>query len=357
MGLHLPQRQVTVSSHPVQIDADGFLVSAGIKLNDNDFGYEVLQNISIFGRTYSSSIREQKFTILPFDNPLIARQVQILNAQECELIMPYGYRETVKLKNFVTDEWDRFHNFKENGVPIVLSSAAQGELFRTLESFDDDSITMQNNRYEIKNYLPNAHNVESKDFWSARYQTWQESNEKPGWDLSGPHPALPEILQQIKLPKSRIAVLGAGAGHDAHYLASQGHLVTAFDISLEAINKARSLYPESKNLKFVEADALNLPAQYTGQFDLIFEHTFFCAINPSLRARAVKSYKSLLTPGGFLLGLFFTITLGDKPPFGTSEWELRQRLSSHFELLYWTRPQKNPPGREHWELIVFAKRL
>src|SRR5690606_23315083 len=99
-----------------------------------------------------------------------------------------------------------------------------------------------------------------------------------------------------------------------------------------------------------------LPSELTRQFDVVFEHTFFCAVDPSLRQKVVETWSRLLRDGGHFLGIFFVMDKGERPPFGATEWEIRERLRKKFDFLYWTRWKKSLPHRLGKELVVYAQK-
>ena len=43
--------------------------------------------------------------------------------------------------------------------------------------------------------------------------------------------------------------------------------------------------------------------EHTGQYDLIIEQTFFCAIDPKLREKYVAQSSALLKPSGKIIGV------------------------------------------------------
>jgi hypothetical protein len=47
---------------------------------------------------------------------------------------------------------------------------------------------------------------------------------------------------------------------------------------------------------------------------------------------------------------------GSAPPFGATEWEIRERLKRSFNFLYWTRWKKSIPRRLGKELVVYAQK-
>jgi SAM-dependent methyltransferase len=250
------------------------------------------------------------------------------------------------------DEWDRFHGVTDANVPFVFSRTAQFEFFELLEDFDDDSITIEGRRIEIPPWLPSAGTPGREDFWNTLYK-----NNDTRWDLDKEAPALAAVLPQLKLARQRILVLGAGVGHDAAYLARQGHSVTAVDFSFEAIERARGAYAGIEGLRFARADAFNLPADFNGRYDIVFEHTLYCAIEPRRRNDLVKAWKRALQPRGHLLGIFYVNDRAGGPPFGGSEWEIRQRLRSTFHSIFWTRWRHSVESRKGRELVVYAQLL
>lgn len=330
--------------------------SDGSRLDDKGFGSTVLKNIKMENRAYTTEFQGTSAMVEAFDAPLVAQSAEVMG-DKIKLTMPYGYTQELPAQRLTLDEWDRFHARRHDGVPIVFSRKAQAQFFEQLEEFTDESITLKGQEFIIPSYFESRPEVQKESFWGERFQNWKSNNEKPPWDLEGPLPPLRDIITQLKIMKQRVAIMGCGAGHDAHYLASLGHIVTAFDISADAIEKAKSLYPENDNLKYVQMDLLNPDPKQFGHYELVFEHTFFCAIDPSQREMAIKTYRSLLNEEGYILANFFTITPEGGPPFGATEWEIRKRLDGKFRNLYWTRWRNSLPSRDGWELIYYGQKI
>lgn len=165
--------------------------------------------------------------------------------------------------------------------------------------------------------------IPAQDFWEARYQAGQTP-----WDLGEAAPPFVSALNHPALntpalsgKPGRMAVVGSGPGHDAALFARAGWAVTGLDLSAAAVAQAMARYGEVA--RFVEADLFNLPTDLTAQFDVVLEHTCFCAILPEQRAEYVQAVARLLKPGGSLLGLFWAHNEPGGPPFGTSEAEIR----------------------------------
>jgi SAM-dependent methyltransferase len=73
--------------------------------------------------------------------------------------------------------------------------------------------------------------------------------------------------------------------------------------------------------------------EHQGQYDLIIEQTFFCAINTALRKKYVEHMHNLLKPTGKLIGLLFNDVLNsDKPPFGGNMQEYETLFSKIFNI-------------------------
>ncbi|MEM7647524.1 MAG: methyltransferase domain-containing protein, partial [Pseudomonadota bacterium] len=193
--------------------------------------------------------------------------------------------------------------------------------------------------------------VESESFWSEKYQ-----QQTTPWDLDRPHPELDTTLAQLKLNKMRVLVPGCGSGHDAAFLAEKGNVVTAIDFSPTAIEQAQKKYGDRPNLTFLEGDVFNLDDSHTGAYDLVFEHTCYCAIDPSQRSMLIKQWKRFLDETGHLLGIFFAVPKRTGPYFGGSEWELREKLKKDFQFYYWTRLRHSPDWRRGAELLIYGRK-
>ncbi|MGE4131988.1 MAG: methyltransferase domain-containing protein, partial [Bdellovibrionales bacterium] len=287
-----------------------------------------------------------------FDCALVARHfTKTSDSQFGEIDLPYETKARIPYQSLRVDEWDRFHGVTEKGLPFVFSRQGQFEFFDQLDDYDDETITIAGRRWEVPPWLDSDSKVDQSGFWSQKY-----IENETRFDLGKESPVLPEVLPQLKLARSRVLVIGSGPGHDAAFLAKAGHRVTAVDFSSEAIDRAKVRYQGIEDLSFHQGDAFDLPSDWTGQFDLVFEHTCYCAIRPERRNDLVKVWRRVLQPQGHLLGVFFVMEKLSGPPWGGSEWELRARLKSHFKFLYWTRWRHSPEGREGAELAVFARR-
>ncbi|WP_347357404.1 methyltransferase domain-containing protein [Bdellovibrio sp.] len=337
----------------LQIDEEGIPLSREVRIQDPLVGQEILQNLKVHeGGTLLSTFGGIPVIVEAFDEPYVASQVHLKNDKTWEIQLPFGVHYAFELESLSLDEWDRFHGYTSNKVPFVMSRKAQASFFNLLEEFGDDFIEFNGNTYDIPAYWSSNKDVEKESYWSQIYQ--QEAN--PGWNLGEPAEALKDMLPRLKIARSRVLVLGCGEGHDAALFAAAGHFVTAVDISPLALERARKLYGHMPNMTFVEADLFKLPADFHQSFDVVFEHTCYCAINPERRQELVKIWNRLLVSGGHLMGVFFTFEKRQGPPYGGTEWELRQRLKSSYLPIFWGRWQKSVPRRQGKELFIYAKK-
>lgn len=334
--------------HFLAIDEEGFALSREVRISDEAIGHEILSNLSFSANgAFQSTYGGTPVLIESFDEPLVAQNLDRHEGQWV-LIFPYGYRTTFDPRSLRLDEWDRFHGIIKNGVPFVFSRAAQASFFDLIEDSDDNSITIDGDIMAIPG-LFEASEIVSEQAWSAQY-----IKGTTGWNLEQPAPALVEMLPRLKLPKCRVLVAGCGYGHDAALFAKEGHVVTAMDLSEEALRGAQERYGHLPNLRFEKADIFHLNADHRGAYDLIFEHTLLCAVEPEKRSDLIQKWVECLASGGQLMAVLFAMHKPQGPPFGGSEWEYRERLRKKFQFLFWGRWQKSIPSRQGKELFVFA---
>lgn len=345
------------------IDEDGFVLNEETKVTDQSFGSEVLNNLTLSptGALFSQ-LSNEPVVIEAFDQPLVALKISkpedsSNNLRLWTAFFQYGVSYQFDLSSLSADEWDRFHGHVHNihaekQIPFVLSDDAQNQLFNMVDSFDDDSLTFEGNNFLLKDWLNPKNEVGESQYWTDVYQ-----NEKPGWELERPAPALVEMLPRMKMAKSRVLVLGAGTCNDAAFFAEHGHIVTAVDFSSEAISRAQKKYGHLKNLKFVEKDIFKIDASWNESFDLVFEHTCFCAISPDRRDDLIKIWRRVLVPTGQLMGVFFATEKRFGPPYGGTEWELRERLEPYFQMTFWGRWRQSLDRRNGKELFVLAQKI
>lgn len=329
------------------MDEDGYFNVAGERIYDAEVGRPWLESLEIDDQ---HRVRTQDQRILEaFDAPIVAQEIEL--GPGLFLHGQYGFRAEVSLQTLRLDEWDRVHGRTLNDIPFVLARSAQEQLFEACEEFRDDALKLNGRWIPLPPWLGGEEAHAKSDFWQNIYET----ESVPRFDLQAPSPALIDVMERIKLPKSRVAVLGAGGGHDAAFFAERGHLVTAFDFAPSAIERLRSNYPRH-NIQTELADMLTLDHSWNRQFDVIWEHTCYCAIHPAQRNQLVRVWNRLLTERGQLLGVFFAMDKEGGPPYGGSEWEVRERLKKSYQFLFWNRCGKSKPSRLGKEFLILAQR-
>lgn len=191
--------------------------------------------------------------------------------------------------------------------------------------------------------------------WSDRYR----GGNTP-WDHGEAHPELRRLLAGGALApphgKARALVPGAGRAHDGVALAAAGWKVRAIEFAPEAHGEAAaSLAPYGGEAVLEDA----LDHEPTSAYDLLWEHTFFCAIEPELRPRYGEMAARVLRPGARLVALVFPVGKGIEtggPPWSTSLRDLELALGPEF-LLRGSDDVLCPIAERSWreELAIFER--
>ncbi len=199
------------------------------------------------------------------------------------------------------------------------------------------------------------------DGMAIRRRDWNEdylAGDTP-WDAGAPSPALLEVIHTGELHAgAEVLVPGCGYGHDVRALAEAGCIVTGLDISERALAGAR-LANSVEGANYREGDLLDPGLAGLKRYDVIWEHTCFCAIMPDERDAYVDAVYHLLKPGGLLLGVFFAFAEEpDKegPPFKTNVETIHRHLGRRFKLEWERRPGQSFASREGEELLMCWKR-
>ncbi|XP_066364532.1 probable thiol methyltransferase 2 isoform X1 [Miscanthus floridulus] len=170
----------------------------------------------------------------------------------------------------------------------------------------------------------------SSDGWR---RCWEEG--VTPWDLGQPTPAVVDLVNSGTLPggdhdgrATTVLVPGCGAGHDVVALSGAGRFVVGLDISEAAIHKARqrAAAADGNSFDFVAADFFTW--EPPDKFDIIFDYTFFCAFEPSMRPAWAKRIADLLKQDGELITLMY-LAEGQEagPPFNTAVVDYEEVLN------------------------------
>ncbi len=342
------------AEHFLIIDEYGDLFSpnADTKITSPEIIQAYLKNIKLTDSfTLETSFEDEIYIVEAFDHPLMIEKIEV-HANKVLIQAQYQILFEADVTRFSVDDQDRFCGMTLSGAPFRLTEKSQEKLFANCDEYDDDSFTLSGLKIKTPPFYFENKEIQSADYWQNVYHT----EGKPGWDLQDSAEAFKDMIQRIKFPKCRVLVLGCGEGHDAALFAEAGHLVTAVDFSAEGIKRGIEKYQHLKNLTFVQENIFNLPQDWNFSFDVIIEHTFYCAIPTLQRKNLVTLWRRLLHEEGQLMGVFFTMLKRSGPPYGASEYELRRMLSPYFQFLFWGRWRQSLPRRQGKELFVLAKK-
>lgn len=189
----------------------------------------------------------------------------------------------------------------------------------------------------------------SSSYWNNRYV-----NDDFAWDLGAVSTPLKAYIDQLTNKELNILIPGAGNAYEAEYLYSRGFKnVYVLDFALAPLLNIKARIPE-----FLESHLLNQDFfEHSGQYDLILEQTFFCALDPALRKRYVVHMLELLKPGAKLTGVLFNDVLNkDQPPFGGSKAEYETLFFPDFHPLKMELCYNSIKPREGRELFIMLQK-
>lgn len=162
-------------------------------------------------------------------------------------------------------------------------------------------------------------------FWNDRYESKETQ-----WDLGQVSAPLKLYIDSLHEKDVNILIPGCGNAYEAEYLLQQGFTnITLIDIAPLLVEALKSKFNSQEKINIIHADFFEL----TGQYDLILEQTFFCALQPDLRNRYVNKMYELLKPGGKLAGVLFDTTFENAgPPFGGNKNEYQALFNEKFTI-------------------------
>ena len=162
-------------------------------------------------------------------------------------------------------------------------------------------------------------------FWNNQYVA-----NATGWDLGEVSPPLKAYIDQLTRKNMRILIPGCGNTHEADYLLQKGFTnITVIDIAPTLVAQLTNKFASNPNIKIILGDFF----EHVGEYDLILEQTFFCAINPPLRKDYVAKMKELLSTGGKLVGVLFDREFEQQgPPFGGCKCQYEPMFEKNFDF-------------------------
>ena len=136
-------------------------------------------------------------------------------------------------------------------------------------------------------------------YWQNRYETFNI-----GWDIGHISTPLKTYFDQLTDKKQKILIPGCGNAHEAEYLFQQGfEEVYVLDWSQKALDNFKNRVPDFPSKYLIRSDFF----QHKGNYDLIVEQTFFCALPPEKRKAYVQQMQKLLGKNGRLVGVMLSL--------------------------------------------------
>jgi SAM-dependent methyltransferase len=186
-------------------------------------------------------------------------------------------------------------------------------------------------------------------YWEDRYH-----GNQIGWDIGYPSTPLQAYFDQLTDKNLNILIPGAGNAYEAQYLFENGFKnVSVVDLAPSALKNLKSRVPEFPDKQLIEGDFFNL----SGQYDLIVEQTFFCALHPELRQDYAKHMHQLLAPNGKLMGVLFDDALNtEHPPYGGNKSEYLNYFEPFFEIATFEKAFNSIKPRQGKELFILLRK-
>lgn len=195
----------------------------------------------------------------------------------------------------------------------------------------------------------------SPNYWNQLYK-----EKETRWDTGQATPILIEYLNKNKFT-GRVCVLGCGNGYDATELAERGADVYAVDFAVEALNNLKTRCSErSLSINLIQEDIFNLPDIYSDYFDMVFEYTSFCAIDPERREEYFDVAHKIMKNNATLFGIFLPIGEPkhnpEGPPFGVTVKEIKSLTKNLFDCTEEYFSELSFEARKDREKVMILKK-
>lgn len=183
-----------------------------------------------------------------------------------------------------------------------------------------------------------------QEYWETKYKT-----NATGWDLGKVSPPIKHYIDALEDKNISILIPGCGNSYEAEYLLSQDFTnITLIDIAPTLVSKLRDKFKNYPNIKIILGDFF----EHKGEYDLVIEQTFFCALPPVMREKYVVEIHKILKDNGLLIGLLFDRTFESGPPFGGSQAEYELLFKKYFNFLQMDLCQISIKQRANSELFI-----
>jgi SAM-dependent methyltransferase len=198
---------------------------------------------------------------------------------------------------------------------------------------------------DIQCCVTQCENPLDQSYWNGR---WQKN--ETGWDMGKASPAITEYMKQYPDKNAAVLIPGCGNAYEAEYLLEKGFTnITLIDIAAKAAEILKAKFAGKPQINVLCEDFF----QHTGNYDLIIEQTFFCAILPGRRKEYAVKMASLLNENGKIIGLLFDKTFEKAgPPFGGGPCEYRPIFEPHFTIKTMDECYNSIPPRAKSEVFI-----
>jgi len=187
-------------------------------------------------------------------------------------------------------------------------------------------------------------NCSSSQFWEKNY-----TEKNTGWDLGACSPPIQEWIDKQEDKSIQILIPGAGNAYEAAYFYEQGFTnVHVLDFAQQPIDNFKRNNPNFPTAHIHCEDFF----KHEGEYDIIVEQTFFCALPPEMRKDYVLKIKELLKPTGKLIGLMFNRDFEGGPPFGGNVEEYNALFTPHFHSISFEPCTNSIPPRLGSEVFI-----
>ena len=190
----------------------------------------------------------------------------------------------------------------------------------------------------------------SKEFWE---QKWNDNQTE--WDLGQVSPPLLNYINQLtnKDKDLKILIPGCGNAYEAEYLYAKGFKNTFIvEIAKGAIESFTERNPDFPKENIIHANFFDIK----GNFDIVIEQTFFCAINPDLRKNYVEQMTNILKTDGKIVGVLFNADFAGGPPFGGQKDEYVSLFSNNFNIDVMDQAHNSIGPRQGRELFIILRK-
>jgi len=189
-----------------------------------------------------------------------------------------------------------------------------------------------------------------QNYWNEKWL-----NNETGWDIGQASPPIVEYMKQYPNKNIKILIPGCGNAYEAEFLYENGFQdITLIDIAPKAVEILQEKFKNNPEIKVLCQDFF----EHTGNYDLIIEQTFFCAIPPERRKEYAEKAFSLLNPNGKLIGVLFDKQFNQPfPPFGGCPCEYKPIFQPYFKIKTMETCYNSIPSRANSELFINFKKI